>query len=248
MTAAWHGFIHAWHTLGILLKWMCITVVGIPFAVITCVAIGLCAIAFAALCIAALVLAIMLLCFTIKAIIMLITRPRTWIKDFKISRAERDLLRLPTVNSQAPIEQRVVQTFPRGYLQTIVPETALLPPPNTHVPFQAMVQITSPPLAHIGQAISTNVATPVASLPSIMECQICLDEKLPEHFPSRTPTDSCFHESTDCCRECLSQHITSNFEGNVWNDVRCPICNLRLEHKDVAEFATPEIFQRSGRF
>lgn len=244
MTAAWHGFIHAWTILGILLKWMCITVVGIPFAIVTCVAIGLAAIAFGALCIAALLLAIILVWYVIKATHMILTRPPTWLKEYLMSRAERELMGLPTVNPNAPLEQRVVQMFPPGYMQSTVPPSALLPPPNTHVPFQSMVQITPPPMAHIGQAISTDVASPIASLPRSAECQVCLEEKMPEQFPSRTPTDNCFHESSDCCRECLSLHITSNFESSVWDNIRCPMCNLRLEHKDVAEFAAPEVFER----
>ncbi|KUJ07627.1 uncharacterized protein LY89DRAFT_359859 [Mollisia scopiformis] len=243
MTAAWHGFIHSWHTLAIILKWMCITIVGIPFAIIICVAIGLCAIAFAALCLASLILALMMVYYTFKAIFILLTRPPTWIREFRIARAERELMRLPLVNVRAPLEQRVLQTVPRGYFQT-APNTPLLPPPNTHLPFQAMVQISPPPMAHIGQAMSTNVASPITSLPRIIECQVCLDEKLPEQFPPRNPTDNCFHETTDCCRECLARSITSSFESNVWNDIRCPICNLRLEHKDIAEFATPETFRR----
>ncbi|KAE8442251.1 hypothetical protein EG329_003722 [Mollisiaceae sp. DMI_Dod_QoI] len=246
MTAAWHGFIHAWHTLGILLKWMCITVVGIPFAVITCVFIGLCAIAFGALCIAALILSIQIFFYLVEAMIMLLIRPPVWIKEYRIARAERQLMRLPVVDPRAPMEQRVVQMVPRGYYILAAPDAPTLPPQKPHAPLNAMIQITPPPMAHIGQAISTDVATPapITFLPTMLECQVCLEEKLPEHFPARTPTDDCSHEAMDCCRTCLAQNITAGFESNLWDDVRCPICNLQLRHKDVAEFATPEIFRR----
>ncbi|CZR67604.1 uncharacterized protein PAC_17503 [Phialocephala subalpina] len=250
MTAAWHGFIHSWHTLGIILKWMCITVVGIPFAAITCVVIGLCAILFAALCIAAFIFAIMVVIYILEAIWMLCTRPPTWVREWRMARAERELMRLPIVDTRAPVEQRVVQSVPRGYFVSTQPSTPLLPPPRAHQPLQAMIQVTPPLEAHmIGQAISVDVAAPapidsLESLPRIIECQICMEEKLEEHFPSRCPTDRCTHEATDCCRTCLAQNITSGFESNVWNDIRCPIDNIRLEHKDVAEFAAPEIFSR----
>lgn len=250
MTAAWHGFIHAWHTLGILLKWMCITVVGIPFAILTCIVIGLAAIAFAAICLTVLIFILLFILYIFQAIWMLCTRPPTWIREWRISRAERELMRLPVVNTTAPIHQRVVQTVPRGYLHITSPNAPTLPPPESQVPLQAMLQITSPPIIHIGQALSINHAAPapVQSLSRMIECQVCLEEKFEDQFPSHPPTHYCLHKGTDCCSSCLAQSITSSFESNVWDDIRCPICNWRLTHKDVAEFATPETFSRYVRY
>ncbi|KAH9214827.1 hypothetical protein DL95DRAFT_502494 [Leptodontidium sp. 2 PMI_412] len=76
------------------------------------------------------------------------------------------------------------------------------------------------------------------------ECQVCLEEKTSTDFPSRTPTSECEHEVATCCNSCLVQTIVSAFEGNIWDDIRCPTCNLQLQHNDVAEFAPPEIFEK----
>ena len=52
-THAWEGFIHSWHTLGQVLKWMCMVVVGIPFAIATCLLVAVAALVFFGLCILA---------------------------------------------------------------------------------------------------------------------------------------------------------------------------------------------------
>ncbi|KAH8744776.1 hypothetical protein BGZ57DRAFT_778783 [Hyaloscypha finlandica] len=76
-----------------------------------------------------------------------------------------------------------------------------------------------------------------------MECQVCLEHKLLDEFPQRNPTETCSH-AVACCITCLSQTITAAFEGRMWYDIRCPICNNELKHEDVAEFATQDIFQK----
>jgi hypothetical protein len=238
-TAAWTGFVHSWHTLGIVLKWMCITVVGIPFAIATCILVGLCAIAFAVLCLLAVFAAGVIVYVILKSIWCLLTRWPYWISSFRIWRAERALLRgLPPPVTSArdfpmaqwtgpkPGTQNPLQAIPAGYLGKI-----------------GLPQI--PPQLHIAaQFASTEPAGPVADLPGMMECQVCLEEKLPSMFPRRAPTDGCSHGRGDCCSTCLSQAIVTAFEGNMWDDIRCPMCNIQLEHKDVAEFAPLDIFER----
>lgn len=77
-----------------------------------------------------------------------------------------------------------------------------------------------------------------------LECKVCFDEKLRNDFPFRRVTKKCNHEPTDCCNSCLTQAIRTAFEGNMWDDIRCPICNEQLEFQDMAELAPPNIFER----
>ena len=92
------------------------------------------------------------------------------------------------------------------------------------------------------------VAAPTAGGSSPWECQICFEEKPRNEFPSRRITQNCVHnertELTDCCSSCLERHIISAFDGNMWDDIRCPICNAQLQHEDMAQFAPGDIFER----
>lgn len=82
-------------------------------------------------------------------------------------------------------------------------------------------------------------------IPGGLECQICFDVKPEEEFPSRRMTEKCKHDATDCCSECLNHSISTAFEGNMWDDIRCPICNEQLQFQDMAELAPPTVFERS---
>ncbi len=241
-THAWAGFIHSWHTLGIVLKWMCITVVGIPVAFATCVLVGLCALAFAALCIAAAALGCAIVFFIFKGIWIVLSGIPYWIEDWRIRRAERKLLGgipgLPVTEvRQIPLQARQLEmqdATPRNSVQLVPPGTAITTLGALRLPPPALL----PP-------VSIDIAAgPATSLSGLYECQVCLDEKFRPEFPGRVPTDACEHAATDCCTECLAQAITSAFEGNMWDDIRCPCCNIQLQHRDVAEFANPEIFSR----
>jgi hypothetical protein len=247
-THAWVGFVHSWHTLGIVLKWMCITVVGIPFAIATCLLIGICALLFAALALAAAAAALAAVFYILKFAWWLLSSTPYWIRDWRIRRAERKLLvRFPTLPTReirhisAPIgippwqplfiaEEPQVDALSMSTARS-APE--LRPPPPVHTCVDHR-----PP--------TPQAAGPATLLPPLTsaECHVCFEEKDVSEYPIRSPTDGCHHFRTACCTDCLTQSITSSFEGNIWDDIRCPICGNQLQHKDVAEFATPEIFQR----
>lgn len=157
------------------------------------------------------------------------------IENWRIYRAERKLLReLPliqarTAEMQIPVRhQRLQRDYEYVHAGPIRP--ALLPssPPRVLLPPPPYVEATP---------------GPATELPSTLECKVCLENQFPEGFPTRQPTDHCPHP-VECCKICLSRSITSAFEGNMWDDIRCPICNIQLQHKDVAEFASPDIFER----
>lgn len=217
---------------------MCITVIGIPFAIATCILIGLCAIAFACLVLAAAFVAGLIVYLILKCIWCLLTRWPYWISNFRIWRAERALLRglpppvtsardFPTAQWTGPKAgtQKPLQAVPAGYLE-------------------ALGMPTAPPRLHVAAQFTSAIAVPLSDLPAMVECQICMEEKLPSMFPSRAPTDDCDHGRADCCSNCLVQAIITAFESNMWDDIRCPMCNIQLQHKDVAEFAPPDIFAR----
>ena len=106
-------------------------------------------------------------------------------------------------------------------------------------------QVQMPTSTHAGSRLrGVSPSRPATGLPGRLECQICFDEKSREDFPSRRMTKKCKHEATDCCNTCLAQAISTAFEGNIWDDIRCPICNEQLEFQDMAELAPRNIFER----
>jgi hypothetical protein len=237
-TAAWKGFIHSWHTLGIVLKWMCITVVGIPVAIATCILVAAAVLAFALACLAVAAGACAGVFFILKGALWTILRIPFWISEFRIHRAERRLFVLPVWQPQ-PQPMQHIRRHHGGRIPLFPRRPVLLAPPGT------IVQPQVPPPVHVAPASKFEGAGPATALPGTIECQVCLEHKLLEEFPDRNPTESCSH-SVACCKACLTQSITAAFEGRMWDDIRCPICNNQLEHGDVAKFATPDIFERQA--
>ena len=119
--------------------------------------------------------------------------------------------------------------WPRDYVPPIAPRSQVRVPASTHAGSRLRGASTS---------------RPATGLPGELECQICFDEKSREDFPSQRITKKCKHEATDCCNTCLAQAIRTAFEGNIWDDIRCPICNEQLEFQDMAELAPSNIFER----
>jgi hypothetical protein len=219
---------------------MCITVVGIPFAIATCVVVAAAVLAFAALVLGAAAGACALVFFLFKGIYCTIFGAPVWIANAKRRRAERQLL-LPLARAPAVPVQMQMQLWARGIAGTQKPVQVV---PAGYMPAPGECQAL--PRAHVAPLTesSDSPAGPATTLPGTIECQVCLEKKWRADFPVRNPTDDCEHAATDCCDMCLSQAITTAFESNVWDNIRCPTCNLQLLHKDVREFATPEIFER----
>lgn len=234
-TAAWIGFVHAWHNLAIVLKWMCISVVGIPFAAATCLLIAAAAVALVLLGLFAAFLACLVVYLTFKLIWSLLTRWPYWISEHRIWRAERRLLR----GEELPITE--ARDFPRwdGYLKKVGTQEPLRstlgylgPPPELKdctiqaVPpgYIAVAEtIQTPSRLHITERFSSDGrAGPATELPRLYmkDCQVCMEEKSPMLFPLRPPTSSCEHAAVDCCKSCLAQSITMAFENNMWDDIR----------------------------
>jgi hypothetical protein len=234
-TAAWVGFVHSWHTLAIVLKWMCISVVGIPFAAATCLLIALCAIAFGLLVLFFAFLGCILVYLIFKIIWSLLTRWPYWISQYRIHRAEERLLAglpLPVTDSRdfptqqwtkKPGTQRPLQGVPTGYVGTGLfqaPRCSVEAVPPGYIGPDDLPQ--APPRLYIAEQFTSKApAGPATDLPRIIECQVCMEEKLPSMFPSKTPTDNCDHAAIDCCIMCLNQTIVIAFEGNMWDDIRC---------------------------
>jgi len=227
-TAAWKGFVHSWHTLAIVLKWMCITVVGIPVAIATCLLVAACALAFAGLVLAAVAAVCAGVFYAGRWTLWFFLRVPYWISELRIHRAERRVFRLPT-------------SEPRPAQLQLHPRHRIIPAQQRRL---GLIDIQVPEQAHIALPASTeSAAAPATELPGTIECQVCLEKKLLDEFPTRQPTITCDHP-VQCCTPCLSYSITAAFEGHIWNDIRCPICNIQLQHSDVAEFAPTDIFER----
>lgn len=241
-TTQWIGFIHSWHTLGIVLKWMCITVVGIPFAIVTCLLVALAALIFFGLLLLGAFLSCILVCYILAGIYEAAVR----FIDFVVN-SQRVQQGLPTLEPRRtgiptlPIQVPRIGVFRLRAAQRPEAQPARA---NRDLP-AAAGGLRAPPQAHLRSQNAKPPAGPVSSIPgTVFECQVCLEEKERSQFPIRHITDECKHEQTSCCTSCLSESITSAFGGNMWDDIRCPICNLQLCHRNVAEFATKEVFER----
>lgn len=241
-TAQWTGFIHSWHTLGVVLKWMCRSVVGIPFAILTCLLVALAAFVFFGLLLLAAFLSCVLVYYVFVGIYQVIARAIEFVTSSDQIQRE-----LPVVEPcQPPFPTPPMQELRTGIftIRTVsqaADRSQIFPNPfNTRGP-------RTPPQAHLGSLGFKSSPRPATNLPgTIFDCQVCLEGKNRSQFPIRQITDGCDHQPTDCCSACLSQSITSAFEGNMWDDIRCPICNVHLCHRDVAEFAAKEIFERQA--
>jgi len=232
-TEAWKGFIHSWHALGIVLKWMCITVVGIPVAIATCIVVAAAVLAFALAVLAVAAGVGAGIFYTLRGALWVLLRIPFWISEFKIHHAERRVFRLP-ISQPRPMQQ-----FPPrdGWRGGIFPRY----PPRHLAPAATIVQ---PPPAHLPPATpDESAAAPARDLPGAIECHICLEKKLPDQFPPRLPTEKCDHPVV-CCRLCLTRTIETAFQGRIWDDIRCPLCNVQFQHQDVAQHASSEIFEK----
>lgn len=245
-TAQWTGFIHSWHTLGIVLKWMFITVVGIPFAIITCLLVALAALVFFSLLLLAALLGCVLIFYLGAGIYKAVIRSIEFVVN-----SQRVQKGLPTIEPRRiAIPTLPMQQWRRGIfrLRETPQLEAPLPQENTESG-ATWGGPRAPPQAHLASPNLRSSAGPAINIPgTVFECQVCLEEKDPSQFPIRHITDECQHEPTDCCTACLSESISTAFGGNMWDDIRCPICNVQLCHRDVAEFASKELFERQLDF
>ncbi|KAH6664236.1 hypothetical protein B0J14DRAFT_249408 [Halenospora varia] len=246
-TQTWINFVHSWHTLGIVLKWMCITVIGIPVAIATCLVVALAALAFFALVILAALGSLALVYFIIKGAVRLTMLAPEAIAEWRRKRNSKKLLPLSERQpiplhepwnigriSRREARQRQqpaqpIQLVPAGYYLS---EDVLQAPEEVHLAEEKREPSES--AVPISDIAGSNKIT----------CCVCLEEKLETEYPARLPTSTCDHNITDCCSDCLSQSIKMAFEGNIWTNIRCPVCNEQLDHQDMREFAPNEIFEK----
>ena len=62
-------------------------------------------------------------------------------------------------------------------------------------------------------------------------------------FPNAGPTDKCTHVP-GVCLKCIRQHIESQLETRLWNQLSCPECPALLGYVDVEKYASKTTFQR----
>ena len=245
-TAQWTDFVHSWHTLGIVLKWMIITVVGIPFAIVTCLLVALAALIFFCLLLLAVLLGCVLIFYLGAGIYKAVIRFIEFVVNSqRIQKGQPTLEPCIIAIPALPVQQLRRRIF---RLRETPQLEAPLPQENTES-MATWGGPRAPPQVHLASPNLRLSAGPVSSIPgTVFECQICLEEKDRSQFPIRYITDECQHEPTDCCTVCLSKSISTAFGGNMWDDIRCPICNVQLCHRDVAEFASKELFERQEDF
>lgn len=85
------------------------------------------------------------------------------------------------------------------------------------------------------------------------ECIACTDTLPPGYFPSVGISAFCDHASADrsrsrICLNCLSEHLRVQLDSSGPNELKCPICHVRLEYDDVRRWASSESFCRYDTF
>ncbi|KAF4630625.1 hypothetical protein G7Y89_g7514 [Cudoniella acicularis] len=243
-TETWIRFVHAWHTLGVVLKWMCITVVGIPVAIATCLVVALAALIFFALVLLTAAAILFGLYWLIRGSIMLLMRAPESFTEWLRVRADKRLLPL-SEREKIPVHDpwNIGRISRRAARERHPP---VQPVPAGYDDIEGQLQV--PQAVHLAEERLPDSQIPASNIPGsnadLWRCEVCFEDKNRTEFPARVVTNTCQHGTLHCCNECLAQTITTAFEGNIWNDIRCPVCNEQLEHKDIAEFAPREIFER----
>jgi hypothetical protein len=246
---------------------MCIVVIGIPFAIATCILIGIAALIFFGLCILAIVGACALVFYTIKG---------TYIGAIGLVKFLKDpQARTQTLPTAAKTKTAtMLQQWAGGKNPTSSSEPAGYVYPWWEGNPEA---VQAPAPAHLSPTKESATPAPASSIPSTTEdtggddetaeslsvnnlkedldepvlepgsanfipyCKLCRKAKPRAQFPTRKITSRCPHQP-ECCLACLSDSISSDFENSTWQRICCPLCNLRLQHADVKEFSTEETF------
>ncbi|PSN63182.1 hypothetical protein BS50DRAFT_501331 [Corynespora cassiicola Philippines] len=89
----------------------------------------------------------------------------------------------------------------------------------------------------------SGISVSVKTLAPTQECLICVESRPVSRFPSRPPTLQCSHPP-QVCRPCLRKWIRSEFKSRVWDQLNCPECSSKMQHDDVKEFASSEVFRK----
>ena len=199
-TTQWTSFIHSWHTLGIVLKWMCISVVGIPFAILTCFLVALAASILFGLLLLTAFFACAIVCYVLIGIYRVIAEVVGFVKN-----RDRIHRELPVVEPrQLPLPAPPMQEL-RGISTARTVQRPVGRPQAFPNPFTTRRPRT-PPQAHL-RSLGPLSSSPrlAASLPSaVFDCQVCLEGKDRSQFPTRRITNDCSHSPIDCCCACLS--------------------------------------------
>lgn len=76
----------------------------------------------------------------------------------------------------------------------------------------------------------------------IFSCLVCLEDLPEDAFPVLV-TEACAH-AQDVCLECLRQSIDSQIDSEFWDQLKCPICSIKLDYDAMRAHATGQTFER----
>ena len=101
-----------------------------------------------------------------------------------------------------------------------------------------------PPTNSPGPSRERSVSDSVTQgVPDLIECIICTETKHNTEFPAVGTTEKCQHD-IDVCTGCMTESIDILFNSNIWDQINCPSCGLRLEPGDVNIFGSHETRER----
>lgn len=76
----------------------------------------------------------------------------------------------------------------------------------------------------------------------LRSCLVCMEDMPPSDFPVLV-TESCLH-SEDICTECLRQSIDSQIDSEFFDQLKCPMCNFKLDYDAMRTHASAVTFDR----
>ncbi|KAI0148573.1 hypothetical protein GGR57DRAFT_235154 [Xylariaceae sp. FL1272] len=79
-----------------------------------------------------------------------------------------------------------------------------------------------------------------------LECVVCAEDKPRRDYPTSPISPTCDHE-LQCCRACISTHLTSRLDSGGLQSLSCPQCQAVLPYTSVKEYASPNTFTQYDR-
>jgi hypothetical protein len=80
-------------------------------------------------------------------------------------------------------------------------------------------------------------------MPGMRTCTICADQISSGNDVNGLIFSDC-NERHDMCLACVAHSLQTQFETRVWNQLSCPICDVRLSYADVKKYAPGTVFER----
>lgn len=97
--------------------------------------------------------------------------------------------------------------------------------------------------ADVPPALPVPISPPIKLPEAPQGCIICTEDITPSVSPPAWITKECAHPPSICV-PCLAKCIRTDLDSKIWNQIKCPECNIPLIYDDVKRLADPDTFAR----